>query len=140
MSITAPLLNDNLTELPPEVVKALKIKPSSTLVYEIEEGGKVLLSVKPRRVPKSKSKSNSNSKPKPKPKLESRKDRTATSARLPVNLPNSSKKTDDGRMEQLLKIAATFPRLKPGVKPATTEELNEIIAQRAVARCERSLK
>ena len=126
MSITVPMPSENIAALPPEVVKALKVKPSSTLIYEIKEDGRVLLSAKSGRIQKS--------------KPEAGRGKTPAFAELAGTFSESAPKTDAGRMDQLLKIAGTFPGLKPGVKPATIEELNDVIAQRAVARYERSLK
>lgn len=46
MSITSKLTAKNQTTIPKAVVEALKIRPSSMLVYEIEADGRVLLSTK----------------------------------------------------------------------------------------------
>lgn len=117
MSITAPLLDDNLTVLPPEVVKALKAIPFSTLVYEIEEGGKVILKTMAKRGPQP----------------------PATEAVSVSSPSDNAAKPKPDRMTQLLEATKDLPKLRPGVKPATIEELNEVIKQRAVARYERSL-
>ena len=46
MSISSKLTIKNQTTIPKAVVEALQIKPSSLLLYEIEPGGRVLLSAK----------------------------------------------------------------------------------------------
>lgn len=46
MSIVSKLTGKNQTTIPKAVVQALRIKPSSLLVYEIEEDGRVLLTTK----------------------------------------------------------------------------------------------
>lgn len=46
MSITSKLTSKNQTTIPKAVVEALQIKPSSLLIYEIEPGGRVVLSAK----------------------------------------------------------------------------------------------
>ena len=46
MSITSKLTSKNQTTIPKAVVEALQIKPSSLLLYEIEPGGRVVLSAK----------------------------------------------------------------------------------------------
>ena len=46
MSITSKLTAKNQTTIPKAVVKALQIKPSSLLLYEIEPDGRVVLSAK----------------------------------------------------------------------------------------------
>lgn len=46
MSIVSKLSGKNQTTIPKAIVQALRIKPSSLLVYEIEEDGRVLLTTK----------------------------------------------------------------------------------------------
>ncbi len=46
MSITSKLTARNQTTIPKAVVAALRIRPSSLLLYEIEPDGRVLLSAK----------------------------------------------------------------------------------------------
>jgi bifunctional DNA-binding transcriptional regulator/antitoxin component of YhaV-PrlF toxin-antitoxin module len=46
MSISSKLTTKNQTTIPKAVVEALQIKPSSLLLYEIEPGGRVVLSAK----------------------------------------------------------------------------------------------
>ena len=46
MSISSKLTSKNQTTIPKAVVEALQIKPSSLLLYEIEPGGRVVLSAK----------------------------------------------------------------------------------------------
>lgn len=46
MSIVSKLSGKNQTTIPKAVVQALRIKPSSLLVYEIEADGRVLLTTK----------------------------------------------------------------------------------------------
>lgn len=46
MSISSKLTIKNQTTIPKAVVEALQIKPSSLLLYEIEPGGRVVLSAK----------------------------------------------------------------------------------------------
>lgn len=46
MSIVSKLSGKNQTTIPKAVMQALKIKPSSLLVYEIEPDGRVLLTTK----------------------------------------------------------------------------------------------
>ncbi|MFM7830662.1 MAG: type II toxin-antitoxin system PrlF family antitoxin, partial [Planctomycetaceae bacterium] len=43
MSITSKITSKNQTTIPKAVVQALQIKPSSLLMYEIEPGGRVVL-------------------------------------------------------------------------------------------------
>lgn len=46
MSFTSTLTSKNQTTIPKEVVEALQLKPSATLHYEVEEGGRVVLTAK----------------------------------------------------------------------------------------------
>lgn len=46
MSITSKLTSKNQTTIPRAVVEALRIKPSSLLMYEIEPDGRVVLTAK----------------------------------------------------------------------------------------------
>ncbi|MBL8812011.1 MAG: type II toxin-antitoxin system PrlF family antitoxin [Planctomycetaceae bacterium] len=46
MSITSKLTAKNQTTIPKVIVEALQIKPSSLLMYEIEPGGRVVLTAK----------------------------------------------------------------------------------------------
>ena len=46
MSIVSKLTGKNQTTIPKAIVEALRIKPSSLLVYEIEADGRVLLAAK----------------------------------------------------------------------------------------------
>ncbi len=46
MSITSKLTAKNQTTIPKAVVNALRIKPSSLLVYEIDSEGRVVLTAK----------------------------------------------------------------------------------------------
>jgi bifunctional DNA-binding transcriptional regulator/antitoxin component of YhaV-PrlF toxin-antitoxin module len=46
MSISSKLTSKNQTTIPKAVIEALQIKPSSVLLYEIEPGGRVVLSAK----------------------------------------------------------------------------------------------
>jgi bifunctional DNA-binding transcriptional regulator/antitoxin component of YhaV-PrlF toxin-antitoxin module len=43
---SSTLTSKNQTTIPKAVVEALNLRPSNQLVYEIEEGGRVLLSAK----------------------------------------------------------------------------------------------
>ena len=58
MSITVPALSTNPTRLPPEVVIALNITPSTSLVYEIGENGQVILTAIPGTTTKANLKKN----------------------------------------------------------------------------------
>ena len=46
MTISSKLTSKNQTTIPKAVIEALQIKPSSVLLYEIEPGGRVVLSAK----------------------------------------------------------------------------------------------
>ncbi len=46
MSISSKLTSKNQTTIPKAVIEALQIKPSSMLLYDIEPGGRVVLSAK----------------------------------------------------------------------------------------------
>ncbi|MFM7057317.1 MAG: type II toxin-antitoxin system PrlF family antitoxin [Planctomycetota bacterium] len=46
MTITSKLTSKNQTTIPKAVVQALQIKPASLLMYQIEPGGRVVLTAK----------------------------------------------------------------------------------------------
>ncbi len=46
MSITSKITSKNKTTIPKAVVQALQIRPSSLLMYEIEPGGRVVLTAR----------------------------------------------------------------------------------------------
>jgi bifunctional DNA-binding transcriptional regulator/antitoxin component of YhaV-PrlF toxin-antitoxin module len=46
MSITSKITSKNQTTIPKAVVQALQIRPSSLLMYEIEPGGRVVLTAR----------------------------------------------------------------------------------------------
>lgn len=155
MSITVPLQGEILAALPPEVVQALGLKPGSALMFEIEDGGRVLLCArgaspdKPGTASQGRAPGKSRSPALPKPKPGSRPasiqelneeitgEPAAESGPTGVHdrtlVPKPALKGGrPGKTVTFAELAGTFPGMKPGVRPATQQDIDNAV-KRGVA-------
>ena len=123
MSITVPMLSENLTTLPPEVVKALRIKASSLLSFEIEEGGRVILKAVPKKTGKLPKSPNGHS--------------AAQLMEIPNKFPET--KPLPPKTATFAALAGTFPKTKPGIKPATKEDMDSAVGRGALSRFSKAI-